>query len=149
MSLENIKHGRSVKPDVAKIMSVYSPEEMKLGDTIPYTEIYRIIQTNSPTRMRTVTNKWRQVLEAEYGIILQVFANDGFQVAPHKDRVDLAQHHQEKSRRQRRKSATKLEKTDYTKLNDTDRLRFDRINRVNSAVELAERNREFKAKPKL
>ena len=85
--------GVSTDPDIKMIRDVYPDSDLGIGILIPYEAIAQVIrQPDRHTyRYRTVTWRWRKLVEKESGIVIGTVAGQGFKVLDEHEKAGVSQ----------------------------------------------------------
>lgn len=94
------------------------------GDVIPY-ELLEAALGLDRHSTQSVVNQAKLGLQKGHQKSLMAVRNVGYRVLAPAEHLELAQAHQAKGRRQTRKSRHAVEHTDYTKLSEAERTKFD------------------------
>lgn len=91
MSEKLFAGGVPTEPEVRALREAFPEGEMKPGQVIPYEEVERVINTRrDDNRFRSVTTRWRKVVERETGdVVLGSEPNVGFKVLDNTAKISL------------------------------------------------------------
>jgi len=83
--------GVPTEPDIRALRDAYPESEMTAGTVIPYEAVEEIIGVGrDENRWKSVTNRWRKVVERETGrVVIGVEAGVGFRVLDAVQKIDL------------------------------------------------------------
>lgn len=83
--------GVPTDPEVRQLREAYPESEMEPGHVIPYDDVAKVINTGKATnRFRSVTTRWRNIVERETGrIVIGTEAGVGFKVLDNSQKIDL------------------------------------------------------------
>jgi hypothetical protein len=121
--------------DIATLRNAYPVEALTEGRVIPYEEVGKLIMEGPKThRFRTVTNRWRKMLEKENSIVLGAKAGVGFLVLSPQERVTLASGHLHSSSLQAVRAHRRSGDVPRARLTTEEGKRADHILHVSAAV---------------
>ncbi|SIJ95529.1 Uncharacterised protein [Mycobacteroides abscessus subsp. abscessus] len=98
--------------------------DVEPGQVVPYDFLEAALGLDR-AMTQGVVNQAKSGIQREHQKSLVAVRNVGYQVIEPQSHIRLAQDHQRKGRRQTRKALMAVENTDYDKLDEADRLRFD------------------------
>lgn len=77
--------------DIKKIREFYEESDLAPGRIIPYDEVAELLKINKNSfRFRTVTNRWRKIVENETNIIIGTEPGEGFKVLTESEKAELS-----------------------------------------------------------
>ena len=77
--------------EMAKLREAYPESKMSSGDFFPYSDIEKLIELEwKSTRFRSVTNRWRRVVEGETNIFIHPDPGKGFKVLTEPEKLALS-----------------------------------------------------------
>lgn len=127
--------GVPTDPDIATLRNAYPVEDLTEGRVILYEDVGKLIMEGPKThRFRTVTKRWRKMLEQENSIVLGSKAGVGFLVLSPQERVTLASGHLHSSCRQAMRAHRRSGDVPRTRLTAEEAKRADHIMHVSAAV---------------
>ncbi len=120
--------------DLRRLREAFPPDSLKVGTLIPYANVAAAIlcEVNS-YRYRTVTNRWRKIIEAEHGKIIGTKAKEGFIVLDDHEKLDLSSAKLRSSRRAARRSLQVAAKIDRKELTESECIAHD-LNTLRAAA---------------
>lgn len=122
-------------PDIKALREAFPEEEMTPGDVIQYSIVEELLGVTVQTsRFRTVTTRWRKIVEKESKIILGVKPGVGFVVLSDSDKVDLSGAKIRSSFRSARRSFVVTGYVDTKNLSEHEVNRLDSLKRSAAAV---------------
>ena len=77
--------------ELAKLREAYPEGDLKVGDFIPYHEVEKLLGlTWDSSRFKTVTNRWRRVIENETNIFIHPDPGKGFIILSEPEKLSLS-----------------------------------------------------------
>jgi len=142
--------GIPAEPDVRKIREIYPETGLKIGQIIPYEDVGGIIKQGlDSSRFRSVTTKWRKIVEEETNIIIGVERGIGFRVLAEGEKVDLAGNKLRSAGRAARRSWMIASRVEASMLSDEEKARLEHYVFNNSKIISALQIKTNKALPEL
>jgi hypothetical protein len=113
--------------DIRKIRDRYPEMELKTGSIIPYGDIAKLIGVEvSSHRFKTVTNRWRKLVERETGhIMIGVEPGKGFKVMSESEKASEARSKQRGAIKAARRGLVISARVDVKQLSENERKLFD------------------------
>jgi hypothetical protein len=120
--------------DLRLLREAFPPAELTVGRLLPYPSVARAIKSEvGSCRYKTVTNRWRKVLESEHGLIVGTKAGEGFIVLDDHEKLDLSSSKIRSSRRAARRSLQVAAKIDRKALTEPEQREHD-LNTLRAAA---------------
>jgi len=136
--------------DIKKIRSEFPDLALKDGQRISYEEIAGLIKEPvRSNRFRSVTTRWRKLIEEESNIIVGCVDGRAFVVLTDGQKLGLAGTKFRSAVKHTRRARKLLARTDRNKLSKEERERFDHQDRNTAAILLAAQQKSPKALPDL
>lgn len=121
--------------DVKKLQEHWPENEMKPGDTYEYEEISGLLDVPvKSNRFRTITNRWRRVVEHAVGIIIGPSDGKCLKVLTESEKLGLSRSKLRTSSKLGRRSMTILARTDRKALSDAERAAYDHQKETSAKV---------------
>ena len=113
--------GIPTEPDIKRLRERWPEEEMKVGDVIKYEDLQKFLGLHKDSkRFRTVTHRWRRIVESETHIILGAETGVGFKVLSEPEKVLLSGSKLRMAGRAASRSHVILQRTDRKQLSHED-----------------------------
>lgn len=127
--------GVPTDPDIRRIREEYPDEQLAEGDFIPYSAIEQVIRCEKGSnRYKTVTNRWRGLVEKENQIVIGTRPGEGFVVLTDAEKVDMSGGKLRTAVRQTRRSIVVGSMVDRRKLDPAQKARLAHIEAVNARL---------------
>lgn len=127
--------GLPTQPDIENIRNRFPEANLQPGIIIPYDSIANIIGSSvGSNRFRSVTTAWRKYVENTFKIVISCVRGAGFKVLEEHGKLDHAQDKYRSGVRHIKRSVKISNYIDTTKLEETDKIRFDRLTRRTAAI---------------
>jgi len=136
MSQEQYFGGIPTEPDVNKLREQYPESSMDLGAVIPYGDVARVIGCRKDSsRFKTVTNRWRRLVERETGtIVIGTERGVGFKILDNQQKLNVSSSLLDQSVRRSRRAYQVTGRINLRQLSDEDRERLLAIQQRTAAV---------------
>lgn len=83
--------GLPTEPDIKRIRDAFPDDALQTGDIIPYSEVGDVIgYPYGSVRFRTVTNRWRKMVERDCGKVVHIEKNLGFRINTPSQNLELS-----------------------------------------------------------
>ena len=129
------KNGIPTDTDVKRLRAAYPDELLSPGTIIGYEDVEKILNKDRRSyRFKTVTDRWRKLLEEESGIIIIARKGLEFKVCDNSDKLQLSTNKAKSSIRMARRSKQIGSKIDRNALTEDEKKRFDITIRFTAAV---------------
>lgn len=136
--------------DVKKLRERYEDVTLTPGTLIPYDEVAELLQLpKNNLRFRTVTNRWRRIVENETNIIIGTLPGEAFKVLNESEKVDLSGSKLRSSGRYARRSYVVGSRVDRKALTDDEVRSLDHKLSVSAKVLAAAQLRQNITLPQL
>ena len=128
--------GVPTEPDVKALRETWPDSAMEAGQVIPYDAVAKVIGSKRESaRFRTVTSRWRALVERETGrIVIGVELGVGFKVLDNTQKIDLGHSHLASAVRQSRRAYRLTATVDTKGLDEQDRDRLTLLQRRSGAL---------------
>lgn len=105
--------------DIRKLVDAYPMERMKAGDKYTYSEVGKLIGVSQADhRFRTVTNRWRGMVERETGKRIGAYEGEFFRVMTEPEKVEALQNKRKSIVKQVNKNIRRANLVDRKKLSE-------------------------------
>ena len=119
--------------DVKRLRESWPENDMKPGDKFSYTAIETVLnESRQSNRFRTITNRWRRVVEHATGTIIGPDNGEGLKVLSETEKLELSRSKLRTSARMGRRSLTVLARTDRRALSEADQAAYDHQQKVSA-----------------
>lgn len=126
--------GIPTDPDIRLLREMYQDSELN-GTVIPYQKVAEIIRCDrNSNRFKTITDRWRKIVEAESGKILGVKKGEGFVVLNDREKLDLSGQKLRSAARCANRSRVVASRVSINNLSSEDRARLEHNNKVSSGI---------------
>jgi hypothetical protein len=121
-------------PDIRLLREMYPDSE--LGETvIPYQKVAEILRCDrNSNRFKTITNRWRKLVEVESGKVLGVKKGEGFVVLNDREKLDLSWQKLRTAARCANRSRVVASRVSISNLSSEDRARLEHNSKVSSGI---------------
>lgn len=131
--------------DIKKLREAWPETKMKIGDKFTYSAIENLLGIKKESnRFKTITTRWRKIIEKQVGIILGPYEGIGFKVLSEHEKLELSGTKLRIAVNSTRKSMTILALTDRNQLTDKEKADYDHRQIANSKIMAAA---QIKRKP--
>lgn len=114
--------------DIKKLQDTFPECTLSPGVVIPYSSIAPVIDCNPKTlRFKTVTTRWRNIVEKNTGIRIGTTGDGSFKVLSHSEKLSAIEGKRRSLDRQTRKNLIRTSYIDRQKLTDDERVRLDHL----------------------
>jgi hypothetical protein len=135
MNKQSFFGGIPTEPDIRKLRETFRASEMFPGKTINYDDVSKIINTPAnSSRFKTVTNRWRKLVEQEDGLIIGTVPGEGFKVLDEAEKLNLSVSKLKGAGRLSRRSYMVASRIDRKCLDDDELCRLDHVSARSSAI---------------
>jgi len=118
--------GVPTEPDIKKIMEKYPHTKMEPGQQIGYEEIGTLLGIDKKSsRFRTITNRWRKLMQSKFGIVIDTIPGEGFKVLTECEKVGLGSKKLVSAGNMAKKAYYVFSVTDVKQLDDQSRKEYD------------------------
>jgi hypothetical protein len=112
--------------DIKKLNDNYPADALKAGDVIFYSEIEDLLKINrNDHRFKTVTTRWRSILERETGMRIGAYAGDTFKVMSESEKLVAVENKKRSVVRQVRKNRARTTMINPKELTEDERRRLE------------------------
>jgi len=128
--------GVPTDPDIKKLREAFPAERLEMGQVIPYEEVEEVIGTaKKSARFRTVTTRWRRLVERETGnTVIGTERGVGFKVLDNRQKLDLSNDILEQALRRSRRSYQVTGRINLEQLTQDERDRLLMVQKRSAAV---------------
>ena len=135
MSTKLYLGGLPTAPDVKRLRERFPDNALRVGQIVDYADVEATLGCARHTyRFKTVTNRWRKLVEKESGVIIGAMAGKGFAVLDDHQKLDASGAKPRSAARAARRSYVLAGHIDRKNLTDEERGRLDHQGRVSAAV---------------
>lgn len=114
--------------DIRKLQEQWPETEMKAGDTFPYEEIEIVIsEGRSTNRFKTITNRWRNIVERNTGKRINPDGLNGFKVLTESEKLAAIEGKRRSIEKQGRRNLVRAGFVERKSLNNDERRRLDHV----------------------
>lgn len=115
--------GVPTEPSIQKLRDAYP--EMKIGDRIPYSAVERLIGCKRESfRFKTITARWRKLIEHERDLVIGVVPTIGFEILDDPQKLNLGASKLKSAIKTARRSYTIFSRVDRAALSASDQSRL-------------------------
>lgn len=112
--------------DVRALRDAFPDSGLKVGQIIPYEEVEKAIKVRKEShRFKTVTNRWRHLVEKDSGLVIGAEAGKGFCVLDNSGKLGLSCQKVRTSVRAARRAIHVAGYVERKELNEEERARYD------------------------
>lgn len=127
--------GVPTAPDVRKLREMFPDKDLNVGDVLAYDDIAEVVGCAYGTsRFKSITDRWRKLVENESGKIIGVSKGVGFAVLSDSQKLEVSHQKLRTAVRSAGRSLTVAMHIDRSNLTDDERLRLDHQNRINASL---------------
>ena len=127
--------GIPTAPDVKRLREHYPDNSFEVGQSIPYNEVERVLGCNKRSyRFRTVTFRWRRLVEKESNVIIGTDSGKGFVILDDHQKLSLSGSKLRSAARFARRSYIVAGHINRRNLTDDEASRLDHQGKVAGAV---------------
>jgi hypothetical protein len=130
--------------ELAKLKEAYPATELKVGKIIPYAELEQLLGLDwTSNRFRTVTNRWRRVVEADTNIFIHPDPGYGFKILTESEKLDLSTKKIRTASHAARRAFVVNTRIDRKQLTDDEKAMADHVTqtaaKINASAQLKQR----------
>lgn len=127
--------GLPTEPDVKRIREIYPDSALKVGDLIAYEDMAEALDEEKDSfRFKTITNRWRKLVEKDCGKVIGVEKGIGFKVLSDSQKLDLSGLKLRSATRMARRSYIVAGRVDRRNLSEDERKRLEHHSRCSAQV---------------
>ena len=115
--------GIPTEPSIQKLRDAYPG--MKIGDRILYSDVERLIGCKRESfRFKTITARWRRLIEHERDLVIGVVPTIGFEILDNQQKLNLGESKLKSAHKTARRSYTIFSRVDRAALSESDQSRL-------------------------
>lgn len=146
MSLQLTTRFPSTDSEIKRIEQVIPAEILLPGKNVLHEELERVLDlTRDQSRYRSVTGRWRRLLQEQHGIVLKAVQGEGFRVLTEAEKVSKATGQIEGIGRAIIRTGKTLQTVDTSKLSGLDRGVYNHQTKRLSILASSADQKRFKA----
>ena len=112
--------------DIKRLRDAFPSDQLKEGTLIPYSKVESVLELKrSECRFKTVTSRWRRIIENELGLVIKAKTNEGFYLCDDPAKLDVAGEKLRTAAKAAKRSMVVVARTDRNKLDDERKNDYD------------------------
>jgi hypothetical protein len=142
--------GRPTDAEINNLRESFPDSTFTEGQVIPYPIISKVIGEEKNThRWRTITYRWRRMVERESGIVIGCERGLGFKILNNEQRFELSESKHRSGKKMIRRGLNLTVLVDREELTDAQQARLDHKTKVGAAFLVYSRMKTLPSLPKL